>query len=59
MIYPNMYRVGQIFEVPKVDNIEETLMHELESIQIRSRIKAEARVAITAGADLYRFQFMH
>jgi hypothetical protein len=50
MIYPNMYRVGQIFEVPKVDNIEETLMHELESIQIRSRIKAEARVAITAGS---------
>jgi len=50
MNYPKMYRVGQIFEVPKVDNIEETLRHELESIQIHSRIKAGARIAITAGS---------
>jgi len=50
MNYPKMYRVGQIFEVPKVDNIEETLSQELESIQIYSRIKAGARIAITAGS---------
>ncbi|HUV60297.1 MAG TPA: lactate racemase domain-containing protein, partial [Desulfatiglandales bacterium] len=50
MNYPKMYRVGQIFEVPKVDNIEETLRHELESIQIHSCIKAGARIAITAGS---------
>lgn len=45
-----MYRVGQIFDVPKVDNIEETLSQELESIQIQSRIKTGARIAITAGS---------
>ena len=50
MNYPKMYRVGQIFEVPKVDNIEETLSQELESIQIHSCIKAGARIAITAGS---------
>jgi len=50
MNYPKMYRIRQIFEVPKVDNIEETLRHELESIQIHSRIKAGARIAITAGS---------
>ena len=50
MNYPKMYRIRQIFEVPKVDNIAETLRHELESIQIHSRIKAGARIAITAGS---------
>jgi hypothetical protein len=50
MNYPKMYRVGQIFEVPKVDSIEETLSQELESIQIHSCIKAGARIAITAGS---------
>jgi len=50
MNYPKMYRVGQIFDVPKVDNIEETLSQELESIQIQSRIKTGARIAITAGS---------
>lgn len=50
MNYPKMYRIGQVFEVPKVDNIEKTLNHELESIQIQSRIKAGSRIAITAGS---------
>ena len=50
MNYPKMYRIGQVFEVPKVDNIEETLNQELESIQIQSRIKAGSRIAITAGS---------
>ncbi|MBW1613878.1 MAG: DUF2088 domain-containing protein [Deltaproteobacteria bacterium] len=45
-----MYRVCQIFDVPKVDNIEETLSQELDSIQIQSRIKAGSRIAITAGS---------
>lgn len=50
MNYPKMYRVRQIFDVPKVDNIEETVSQELESIQIRSLIKVGARIAITAGS---------
>jgi len=50
MNYPKMYRIGQVFDVPKVDNIEETLSQELESIQINSLIKKGARIAITAGS---------
>jgi len=50
MNYPKMYRVRQIFDVPKVDNIEETVSQELKSIQIRSLIKVGARIAITAGS---------
>ncbi len=50
MNYPKMYRIGQVFDVPRVDNIEETLRKELESIQINSLIKEGARIAITAGS---------
>ena len=50
MNYPKMYRIGQVFDVPRVDNIEETLSQELESIRINSLIKEGARIAITAGS---------
>jgi len=50
MNYPKMYRIGQVFEVPKVDNIVKTLNQELVSIQIQARIKAGSRIAITAGS---------
>ena len=50
MDYPEMYRIRQIFDVPRVDNIEETLRRELESLQMDSRIKEGARIAITAGS---------
>lgn len=50
MNYPEMYRIRQVFDVPRVDNIEETVSRELESIQVRSRIKKGARIAITAGS---------
>jgi hypothetical protein len=50
MNYPNMYRIRQILDVPKVESIEKTLTEELESIKISSRIKAGARIAITAGS---------
>ena len=50
MNYPKMYRIGQVFDVPRVDNIEETLRKELESIQISSLIKEGSRIAITAGS---------
>lgn len=50
MKYPKMYRIRQIIDAPVVDNIEETVRHELESIQIHSLIKEGARIAITAGS---------
>jgi hypothetical protein len=50
MNYPKMYHIRQVFDVPKVDNIEEELSKELESIQISSKIKPGARIAITAGS---------
>ncbi len=50
MNYPRMYHVHQVFEAPKVVNIEEVLNRELESVQIRSRIKEGSRIAITAGS---------
>jgi hypothetical protein len=50
MNYPKMYHIRQVFDVPKVDNIEEELSKELESIQISSKIKPGAGIAITAGS---------
>ncbi len=50
MKYPNMYRIRQTIDAPVVDNIEEAVSRELESIQIPSLIKQGARIAITAGS---------
>jgi len=50
MNYPKMHHIRQVFNVPKVQDIEETLDRELESIQGGSRIKKGARIAITAGS---------
>lgn len=50
MDFPNMFRIRQTFEVPRVENIEQTLSRELEAIALPSRIKAGARIAITAGS---------
>jgi len=50
MNYPKMYRVQQNFDVPKVENIEETLAHELDSLKLQSHLKAGMRIAITAGS---------
>jgi len=50
MKYPNMYRIRQTIDAPVVDNIEEAVSRELESIQIPSLIKEGARIAITAGS---------
>lgn len=50
MNYPKMYQVRQVFDAPKVINIEEVLYRELESIQINFLIKKGARIAITAGS---------
>lgn len=45
-----MYHIRQVFDAPKVHNIEETLDRELDAIQVGSLIKAGARIAITAGS---------
>jgi hypothetical protein len=50
MNYSKMYRIRQILDVPKVDDIEETVSRELESIEIGSLIKAGLHIAITAGS---------
>jgi len=50
MNYPKMYHIRQVFDVPEVTTIEDTLTRELESIQISSLIKSGARIAITAGS---------
>ena len=50
MNYPKMCHIRQVFDVPKVDNIEETLSRELEATQISSQIKPGSRIAITAGS---------
>ncbi len=50
MKYPKMFRIRQVFDAPKIANIEETLLRELESIQIRSCVKEGSRIAITAGS---------
>ena len=50
MNYPKMHHIRQVFDAPKVENIEKTLGQELESIRINSLIKDRARIAITAGS---------
>jgi hypothetical protein len=50
MNYPKVYRVQQNFDAPKVENIEETLAHELDSLKLQSHLKAGMRIAITAGS---------
>ncbi len=45
-----MYRIEQVFDAPKVASIEETLSRELEAIDLRSRVKPCARIAVTAGS---------
>jgi hypothetical protein len=50
MRYPEMYRVRQVFDAPRVGNIGETLSRELASIRLEDRIKPGARIALTAGS---------
>ena len=50
MNYPNMYHIRQVFDAPKIVDVEAALDRELESIRIRSLLKEGARIAITAGS---------
>jgi hypothetical protein len=45
-----MHRICQVFEAPRVKNIEETLDKELASIGAGPLVKPGARIAITAGS---------
>ncbi|NQU63445.1 MAG: DUF2088 domain-containing protein [SAR324 cluster bacterium] len=45
-----MQRIRQVFDAPKVDNIENTIRLELESLRLESIIKPGARIAVTAGS---------
>ena len=50
MIYPEMYRVRQVFDAPRVGNLEETLNREIASIRAGDLIRPGARIALTAGS---------
>ena len=50
MIYPEMYRIRQVFDAPRVGNLEETLNRALASIRAVDLIKPGARIALTAGS---------
>lgn len=50
MNYPEMYRIRQIFDAPKVEDVEEALSRELESIRVSSQMEEAMRIAITAGS---------
>ncbi|MBN1106853.1 MAG: DUF2088 domain-containing protein [Deltaproteobacteria bacterium] len=50
MSYPDMVRIRQMIDVPRVENIEEALDRELDSIQAGALVKPGARIAVTAGS---------
>ncbi len=50
MNYPRMYRIRQMFDAPKVANIEEALDRELNSVQASFPVKEGMRIAVTAGS---------
>jgi len=50
MKYPNMYRIRQVLEAPRVKNIEAQIDIELATIQAHTRIHSGARIGITAGS---------
>ena len=50
MNFPRMYRVRQVFDAPRIDDIEKTMLRELEAIDYRALVKDGARIAITAGS---------
>jgi hypothetical protein len=50
MNYPHMFRVRQVIDAPRVEDIEQTLARELNSQEIASTIQPGARIAITAGS---------
>lgn len=50
MNYPTMYRIRQMVDSPKVDNIELTVKEQLSRLDLGSIITPGASIAITAGS---------
>jgi hypothetical protein len=50
MKYPEMIRIRQVFDAPRVESIEETLDRELDAVRAGDLIKPGARIALTAGS---------
>lgn len=48
--YPDMFRVRQVFDVPRIEDVEAAVEQQLASIQEDIKIKPGARIAITAGS---------
>ena len=50
MNYPNMYRLSQAFDAPRIDDIPQAVIREIASIGLADKIKPGARIGITAGS---------
>ena len=50
MNLPKMYCIRQKMSAPKIDHIKDTVIHELDQLDLTSRIQPGARIAITAGS---------
>lgn len=50
MNYPKMYPLCQVFEAPRLNDIQMAVTKELESIDIGKKIKPGTRIGITAGS---------
>jgi hypothetical protein len=50
MQYPQMAKIKQSFNVPKVDDIATTITQEMQAINLSEQIKPGMRIAITAGS---------
>jgi hypothetical protein len=48
--FPPMYRVRQVFEAPRVEDLELAIRRELESIRAKTLIRRGSRIAVTAGS---------
>ena len=48
--YPQMFRVRQTFEAPRVDDIPGTVRSELARLSLEKKVKPGQTVAITAGS---------
>lgn len=50
MNYPQMYRLCQAVDAPRIDDVESAVASELESIGVGERIRPGARIGVTAGS---------
>ncbi|MCR9119736.1 MAG: lactate racemase domain-containing protein, partial [bacterium] len=48
--YPQMFRVKQLFDAPRVDDVDAEVQQQLAALDLGTRISAGESVAITAGS---------